>query len=152
MENFTCDALGPARYEEYLLPVYEACFPLLRQAGKIVGSHYDGSTSHCREQIARAPIDLIESLTPPPEGDHTLAEARQAWPDKLFWSNINVGLYDLPRDDLTRVVAQLAHEAAPDGRRLAFEISEACPDNWRESVMIVLDALREIGCDSVPSR
>jgi hypothetical protein len=147
MENFTSDALGPRRYEEFLLPVYEECFPLLREAGKIVGSHYDGRTSHCREQIARAPIDLIESLTPPPEGDQTLAEAREAWPEKLFWSNINVGLYDLPPDELRDVVQQRVREAAPDGRRLAFEISEECPGNWRESVGVVLDTLGEIGCN-----
>ncbi len=145
LENFTADTLGPQRYEAFLMPVYEACFPTLHEAGKIVGCHYDGRTASCKEQIARAPIDVIESLTPPPEGDQTLAEARQAWPDKLFWSNINLGCYDLPPDELRHVVMERVEQAAPDGRKLAFEISERYPDNWRESVPVVLDALREIG-------
>jgi hypothetical protein len=143
LENFTSETLGPQRYEQFLLPVYETCFPALHEAGKIVGCHYDGRTASCKEQIARAPIDLIESLTPPPEGDQTLAEARAAWPDKLFWSNINVGCYDLPPQQLQALVLERVQEAAPDGRHLAFEVSEQYPSNWRESIPVVLQALQE---------
>jgi hypothetical protein len=143
LENFTADTLGPRRYEEFLLPVYEECFPMLHEAGKIVGCHYDGRTASCRKQIARAPIDLIESLTPPPEGDQTLAEARTAWPDKLFWSNINVSCYDLPPQELKKLVLERVQEAAPDGRGLAFEVSEQYPANWKESMPVVLEALKE---------
>ena len=149
LENFTADALGPRRYEEFLLPVYEECFSMLHEAGKIVGCHYDGRTASCREQIARAPIDLIESLTPPPEGDQTLAEARAAWPDKLFWSNINVGCYDLPPEKLRQVVWERVEQAAPDSRRLAFEVSEQYPANWRKSIPVVLEALKETGFQRV---
>jgi len=143
LENFTADSLGPRRYEEFLLPVYEECFPMLHQAGKIVGCHYDGRTASCKEAIARSPIDLIESLTPPPEGDQTLAEARTVWLDKLFWSNINVALYELPPEELKQVVLERVEQAAPDGKRLAFEVSEQYPGNWRESIPVVLEALKE---------
>jgi len=101
---------------------------MLQQAGKIVGTHYDGKLSSCRDLIANAPIDLIESLTPPPEGDMTLTECRTAWPDKLFWSNINVACYTLPRKELKAEVLGRVEEASPDGRRLAFEVSEQYPD------------------------
>jgi len=143
LENFTADSLGPARYRQFFLPVYQELFPLLQSKGKIVGTHYDGQLSACKRLIAQAPIDLIESLTPPPEGDLSLAEARAAWPDKLFWSNLNVALYYLPPEELKQVVWQRIQQAAPDGRRLAFEVSEQYPDNWFESVGIVLDALQE---------
>jgi hypothetical protein len=143
LENFTAETLGPARYEQFLLPVYDELFPSLRNAGKIVGTHYDGRLASCRELVAQAPIDLIESLTPPPEGDMTLAECRAAWPDKLFWSNINVSCYELPPAQLRRLVLERVEEAAPDGKRLAFEISEQYPANWQESVPVVLDALCE---------
>jgi hypothetical protein len=143
LENFTADTLGPRRYEEFLLPVYEEFFPMLHAAGKLIGCHYDGRLASCRKQIARAPIDLIESLTPPPEGDLTLAEARAAWPDRLFWSNLNVGCYELPPAELKALVLQRVAEAAPDGRRLAFEVSEQYPANWKESMPVVLEALQE---------
>lgn len=144
LENFTAETLGPRRYADLLLPVYEQLFPALQSAGKIVGVHYDGKLASCQKLVARAPLDLIESLTPPPEGDMSLAEARAAWPDKLFWSNINVACYYLPPEQLKAVVRERVAQAAPEGKGLAFEVSEQCPDNWRESLPVVLEALAEM--------
>jgi hypothetical protein len=143
-ESFTSEMLSPKRYRQFLRPVYEECFPMLRSAGKIVGTHFDGKTLAYKESIRNLPVDLIESLTPPPEGDQTLAEARQAWPGKLFWSNINISCYNLPPEELKQTVQEYALQAAPDGRGLAFEISEQYPNNWKESIPIVLEALEEL--------
>ena len=144
LENFTAETLGPRRYKQFLLPVYEELFPTLQSAGKIVSVHYDGKLAACKDVVAQAPINVIESLTPPPEGDLTLAEARAAWPNLLFWSNINVSCYHLPPEDLKALVRDRVQQAAPDGRRLAFEVSEHSPTNWPISMPVVLDALREI--------
>lgn len=141
VENFTAETMGPARYERFLLPVYKECFPMLHQAGKIVGTHYDGKLSSVKQHIAEAPIDLIESLTEPPEGDMTLAECRAAWPEKRFWTNINVSKFDLPSNRLKDDIRQKVAEAAPDGRGLAFEISEDLPVNWRQGIPAVLETL-----------
>jgi hypothetical protein len=143
LENLSPDMFGPARFAQWHVPVYEELFPMLRSAGKIIGTHYDGRLSSCKELIARTPIDVIESLTPPPEGDLTLAEARAVWPDKCFWSNINIGCYDLPPAELKSLILERVNQAAPDGKRLAFSVSEQSPANWRASLAVVLDALRE---------
>ena len=143
LENFTAETMGPMRFQKYHIPVYEELFPILQATGKIVGTHYDGKLHSCEDLIAAAPIDLIESLTGPPEGDMTLAEARQTWPDKLFWSNLNVSLYELPPARLKQRVLELVAQAAPDGKRLAFEVSEHIPQNWKESMPVVLAALEE---------
>lgn len=143
LENFTAETMGPERFRRFLLPVYKKCFPVLQQAGKIVGTHYDGKLDSCKKAIAEAPTDLIESLTPPPEGDMTMKQCRQAWPGKLFWVNVNVSAYGLPRAELKAYVNRLIDEAAPDGRRLAFEVSEDLPANWRESIPLVIEALEE---------
>lgn len=145
IENFTADTLGPRRYKQFLLPVYEETFGILHQAGKIVGVHYDGQIGVVKHLVAGSPIDLIESLTPPPEGDMTLAEARAVWPDKLFWANINLGCYELPADELKQEMWKRAQAGAPDGRRLAFEVSEDKPARWRESMPVILAALNEYG-------
>jgi hypothetical protein len=145
MENFTAETMGPERFRRYHLPVYEELFPMLQSAGKIVGTHFDGRLASCKEVIAESPIDLLESLTPPPEGDVTLAEARAAWPDKLFWSNINLETYELPPERIRETVLNAVQQAAPDGRRLAFEVSEDLPRNWPTSMPVVLEALQESG-------
>ncbi len=143
MENFTAETLGPERYKEFLLPVYAQYFPILQQAGKIVGTHYDGKIASCKDQVATAPIDIIESFTTPPEGDMTLNEARAAWGSKRIWSNINVSDYALEPTLLRQRVLDAVQQAAPDGKGLAFEVSEHIPQNWRESIPVVLDALKE---------
>lgn len=143
LENLSADMLGPERYRRWHLPVYEALFPMLHDAGKVISTHYDGRLSICKDLIARAPMDILESLTPPPEGDLTLAEARAVWPDKCFWSNLNIGCYALPPAELKALVLDRVQQAAPDGKQLAFEVSEQFPANWRESLAVVLDALRE---------
>ena len=143
LENFTADSLGPKRFAEFLVPVYNELFPMLQSAGKIIGTHYDGRLASCQHLIADAPIDLIESFTTHPEGDMTLTEARQIWPDKLLWSNINVACYNLSPKQLHDLVLERVAEAAPDGKGLAFEVSEQYPDNWQESMPIVLAALEE---------
>jgi hypothetical protein len=72
-----------------------------------------------------------------------LTEAREIWPDKLFWSNLNVACYELPPEELRKEVLRRVDEAAVDGRMLAFEVSEQYPDNWKESLPVVLEALEQ---------
>ena len=142
LENLTISTLGPRRYEQLLLPVYQSAVPILEAAGKKVMVHYDGELSAIRDQVARAPFHLIESLTEPPEGDLTYAECRAAWPEKGFWGNINLGLYALPPEQLATAVAAKRQRAGKRG--LAFEISEDVPVNWRSAVPVVLDALEAL--------
>lgn len=144
LENFTAETLGPRRYARYLLPVYEETFGILHESGKVVGCHYDGQLRSVKDHVARAPLDIIESLTEPPEGDMTIGEARAAFPDKLFWAHVNLGVYELPEDALRAEIARRVREGAPDGRLLAFEVSEAQPPRWRESMPVILDTLNNL--------
>lgn len=141
VENLTGELWGPRRFAQYHLPVYKRVLPILHSGGKKVFTHLDGKLACLANLLAQTEIDGIESLTQPPEGDMFYSEARSAWPDKFIWGNIPVSLYDLPPLDLQRVVCDLARQAAPDGRLLAFEISEDLPHNWRESIPVVLETL-----------
>jgi len=62
----------------------------------------------------------------------TYDECRQAWPDKVFWANINLGQYALPEERLREAVISRRERAGKQG--LAFEISEDVPENWHESI------------------
>ncbi len=144
-ENFNGDAIGPERYAKFILPVYEECMGILHEAGKVTGAHYDGRIASCADVIAKGPLDLLESFTEPPEGDLPFDEARTRFPDKLFWANIGLGDYQLPADELRQRICDLVAAAAPEGKRLALEVSENLPGNWRDSMPIVLDTLNELG-------
>ena len=138
-ENLTVGMLGPDRYRDFLMPVYRESVPILEAGGKRLMVHYDGALNVIADQIAKAPFPIIESLTEPPEGDMTYDACRALWPDKVFWGNLNIGLYDLPAPRLREAVLDRCRRA---GRRgLAFEISETLPANWKTAVPVILDAL-----------
>ena len=104
--------------------------------------HYDGALSAIKDQIARAPFHIIESLTEAPEGDMSYDQCRAAWPDKVFWGNINVALYYEPEDVLRQAVIDKRRRAGK--RAFAFEISEDMPSNWETSIPVVLDTLNSL--------
>lgn len=143
LENLTISMLGPQRYRDLLVSVYEECVPMLEAAGKRVMVHYDGALEVIADDIAAAPFHIIESLTEPPEGDMRYDACRTAWPDKGFWANINVDHYYEPEDQLRQAVLQKRQRAGK--KALAFEISEDLPTNWTESIPVVLDALQTLG-------
>ena len=142
LENLTIGMLGPQRYTDLLVSIYQQCVPILEAADKRIMVHYDGALSVIVDEIAKAPFHMIESLTEPPEGDMTYDQARKAWPDKVFWANINVDLYYEPEQVLRQAVVDKRQRAGK--KALAFEISEDLPTNWRESVPVVLDTLEEL--------
>jgi hypothetical protein len=117
--------------------------PQLIAAGKRYFVHYDGQLSAISDQIAAAPFTGIESLTEPPEGDMDYAACRAAWPDKVFWGNINISDYYLPKEQLMESVAGKRDRAGKRG--FAFEISEDLPLNWKDSIPVVLETLDMIG-------
>ena len=143
LENLTIGMLGPQRYTNLLVSIYEQCVPALEAAGKGVMVHYDGALSVIADEIAAAPFHIIESLTEPPEGDMMYDQCRKAWPDKAFWANINVELYYESEQVLRQAVIDKRQRAGK--KALAFEISEDLPTNWRQSIPIALDTLRELG-------
>ncbi len=144
LENFSSETLGPKRYQEFHIPVYNKCFSLFNEAGKYVSTHYDGRLDNCKELIAKAPMPIIESLTEPPEGDMMYDKCREYFPEKRFMANINLEIYELNKNDLIEAVINKAKRASLDGTKLLFEISEDIPKNFETSLDYVLDALQEL--------
>jgi hypothetical protein len=142
LENLTISMLGPKKYGQLLMPIYEECVPIYEAANKRVMVHYDGALSVIKDQIAKAPFHMIESLTEAPEGDMPYDQCREAWPDKVFWANINVDLYAQPAEVLAKAVIDKRRRAGKRG--LVFGISEDMPANYAESVPVVLKTLKEM--------
>lgn len=142
LENLTISMLGPSKYSQLLIPVYQQCVPIYESCNKRVMVHYDGALNVIKDQIAKAPFHMIESLTEAPEGDMDYAQCRQAWPDKVFWANINVDLYYQPENILRQAVIDKRNRAGKQA--FLFEISEDLPSNWTESIPVVLDTLAKI--------
>lgn len=138
-ENLSIDTLGPRQYERHLVPLYRQILDILEPAGKQLHVHYDGKLRVIAEQLAGLGIYGIDSLTPPPEGDMTMAEGRAAWPDKFLWLHPSLGWFRESRASLTSRIADTVRCVGP--RRFCFLISEDVPPNWEQGVPAILEEL-----------
>jgi len=141
-ENFTAEPFGAERFARFHAPIYRKCCDILHASGKRVMAHTDGRLARVRAELNATPLDALESLTPPSEGDVPPQEWRTAWPDKALWVNVPVSWYsDPPAKFAARLHDLLDRVGSPRG--LLLEISEDLPANWRQSIPVVLQVLEE---------
>jgi hypothetical protein len=140
-ENLSIETMGPTLFQKYLVSFYEKVFEILYGSGKKIVTHYDGKLKCIADDIKNLSIDGIDSLTPPPEGDMSIADARQAWPDKFFWLNPSLSWFSMSLEELKANIRQMIQDAGPT--RFCLEISEDCPPNWEKTIPAVLEVLNE---------
>ena len=137
-ENLSIETIGRRQYRRHLIPSYHKVLEILDAAGKRLLVHYDGKLRLISDDIAALPIDGIDSFTPPPEGDMSVAEARALWPDKFLWLHPSLGWYRECPAVLTDRISRMIDEAGT--RRFCLMISEDVPPAWEQTVPLVLQA------------
>jgi len=141
-ENLSIEILGPQRYRRHLVPFYRQVLEILDGAQKRLLVHYDGKLRLVADDIAELDFDGIDSLTPPPEGDVPIAEARARWPEKFLWLHPAPDWLREDRATLGQRIRQMVHDAGPS--RFCLMISEDVPANWRQSVPVIIETLDEM--------
>ena len=137
-ENLSIETIGQRHYRQRLMPLYRKILEILDSAGKRLLVHYDGKLRLIADDIAALGIDGIDSLTPAPEGDLTVAEARARWPDKFLWLHPPLGWHRETPAVLTERIRRMIAEAGP--RRYCLMISEDVPPTWPQTVPVILRA------------
>jgi hypothetical protein len=137
-ENLSIVTMGPDLYRRHLVPLYRPIIDTLVRNEKRLQVHYDGQLKSIADDIAALDFDGIDSFTEAPEGDMTVEEARQTWPDKFLWVHPNLGLYERP-ETLVQNVQRI--ESAAGNTRSCLMISEEVPPDWRRTVPLILNAL-----------
>ena len=138
-ENLSIETMGPKLYKQHLSGLYHKILEILAPAGKKLVVHYDGKLKIISDKIQTIAIDGFDSITPPPEGDLTIKEARQLWPDRFLWVHPTLCWYDMGVETLIENVLDIASQA--DHKRFCLQLSEEVPDNWQETLPALLDAL-----------
>lgn len=139
-ENLSVETIGPAHYRRYLVPLYRQIIGIFNEAGKRLQVHYDGQLSVIAADIAALDFDGIDSFTEPPEGDMTVKEAHEAWPDKFLWLHPNLGWYGLPDAEFAGKLEGIADAAGPT--RYCVMISEEVPPDWQRKIPLALSVLK----------
>jgi len=139
-ENLSIETMGPRAYRQYLLPTYRRIIDILSRSNQKLHVHYDGKLRLIADEIARLDFYGLDSLTPPPEGDVPIAEARTLWPNKFFWLHPPLGWYRLPKEMLLANIRQMMLDAGP--RRFCLMLSEDVPLNWACAIPYILEGIK----------
>ena len=88
---------------------------------------------------------VLEEHDPLPDGTGAVVVRRfvHAETYRSHLQLVDFGHARSPRALTTGPVRDTTPRVSPDGRRLAFEVSEQYPANWKESMPVVLEALQE---------
>jgi hypothetical protein len=93
-DNLHDGYLRPDIFEEYVLPVYQRRGELLHKGGKFTYSHWDGDVKRILPYAHECELDGIEAITPIPQGDVTLKEAKEAMGDMYMVDGIAAIMFD----------------------------------------------------------
>jgi hypothetical protein len=144
-DNITSPTIGPRRFRELCVPLYDEFAQRLAERGKAVVVHMDGQLRPLWQDIGRLLITGVDSLTPPPDRDTSIAQAAAMWPAKRLWVNFPSSIH-LAEPAVIRATADEILAAAGHTGRLQMQISENMPpDAWRTSFPIIVDAIDVFG-------
>ncbi|MEM3569166.1 MAG: uroporphyrinogen decarboxylase family protein [Thermoproteota archaeon] len=138
--------INPRLFRKYYLPEFEKYAEILHAKRKIFSVHMDGLLKNLKDEVKDTSIDIVEAFTPPPMGDLTLREAREAWRDKfIIWVNFPETLFHHGSQEVERHMIRLLREAAP-GDRVVMGITEDMPLNMmQEGLRSIIRTIRRHG-------
>jgi len=141
--NETPEVMGPQRYRDFCVPLYQQCAEVFHAKGKLLGSHLDGNNRAWADAVAVSGLDYVEAFTPAPDTDLTLAEALSAWPDKVLWINFPSSVHLAPVEEIRRVAREIVDLGRRTNRVIIGITEDMPPDRWQESLLAISEAVNE---------
>ncbi len=124
--------VNPDLFTRYCIPYYQKYSEILHSGGKIAQSHMDGRLKCLKEIMTETGLDVVQAFTPPPMGDLSIKEAREAWDEKLaIWVNIPEVIFYREPHGVEEYIHSLLRQGSP-GRGLVFGITETVPPSRRD--------------------
>lgn len=118
-DNLDGQFIPPPIFKAHLADSYRLTAETLHQAGKSLLVHVGGPVRRLLAPLAESGVDGVEGIAGPPQGDSTLAQARDiAGAGITLWGGIPQDfLHDMhTRDEFETVVLSAAREARGDSR------------------------------------
>ena len=142
--NETPEVMGPPRFKEFVVPLYDACAEVFRPKGKLLGSHLDGNNRHWADAVAASGLDYVEAFTPAPDTDLTLAEALEVWPDKILWINFPSSLHLASIEKIKETTREIVTLARETNRIISGITEDIPPDRWQENLLAISEVINEM--------
>ena len=144
-DNITAPAIGPQRFQEFCVPLYNELADLLAERQVPVFVHMDGDLKPLWRLIGESKVGGLDSLAPAPDNDTSVAQAAAMWPDKRLFVNFPSSVHLRPTDQV-RAEAKNILAAAGHTGRLQVQISENVPFTvWRASMPAIAETIEAFG-------
>jgi hypothetical protein len=144
-DNITAPAIGPRRFRQYCVPLYNELADLMAERQVPVYVHMDGNLKPLWQDIAASRILGLDSFAPAPDNDTTVAEAVALWPEKRLWVNFPSSVHLRPAAQVRQEAENILQAAGHTGR-LQIQISENVPlFAWRTSLPAIVAAIQAFG-------
>jgi hypothetical protein len=120
-DNLDGQFISPRMFKAHLASSYGQTCEILSERNKRLVVHVGGPVRHLIELLFESGVDAIEGIAGPPQGNSTLAEARElAGPDITLWGGIPqdmlVETYD--EEQFLAAIKQCVQDASGDGRMI----------------------------------
>ena len=142
-DNITAPVIGEANFLTYCIPLYREFAQ--RLAGKDIPIlvHMDGDLKPLWKAIDTSGINGLDSLSPPPDNDTSVADAVSRWPDMCVLVNFPSSVHLKSPAEIYDQAGQILQQGAHTGR-LQIQISENMPPGaWRKSFPEIIRAIRD---------
>ena len=144
-DNITAPTIGESYFRRYCLPAYRDLAECLATTGKDVpvSVHMDGDLKPLWRAVAESPVRIIDSLSPPPDNDTSVADARREWPQMRLGVNYPSSVHLADEATIYNTAMGILEQ---DGRagRTWIQISENMPPGaWRKSYPQIVRAIRD---------
>ena len=142
--NISPEIMGEERFKEYCIPAIEEACDILHAHGKLAGAHLDANNRLLAPLVAQTSLDIIESFTPSPECDLSVAEARQIWPKKAIFLHFPSSIHLRGPARVQEAARQILREAAP-GDRFIFGTCEDVPERGANTLAPLAQVVHKEG-------
>lgn len=146
-DNLDSQLISPRLFARHLADSYRLSTRMLHRHDKWLMVHVSGPAAQLLGPLAEAGVDAVQGIVGPPQGDATLAKARQlAGPETTLWGGIPQDLLlDLHGEQALEVaVRQATSEAAGDGHMILGIAGRVPPVAELERVMAIADLIERM--------
>jgi len=144
-DNITAPVIGEANFRRYCVPLYDEMAGMLEDKGTPVFVHMDGDLKALWGAIGGSRVEGIDSLSPPPDNDTSVADAVAQWPEMRLLVNFPSSVHLASGQQVYEQAGTLLQEGGHTGR-LQIQISENPPPGaWRVSYPEIVRAIMDYG-------
>ncbi len=142
-DNVTTPVLGVRNFAAYCLPLYRELATMLDKRSIPVFVHMDGDLKAFWPLITDSGVRGIDSLSPPPDNDTSVAQALAMWPQMRVGINFPSSVHVTSADNIYKETMQILQEGGRSGR-LQIQVSENVPPGvWRTSFPAIVSAITD---------